>query len=456
MAIRYVYVAALLVGCLFALSPAQAEGPSNLDELLDQVKQSQADSSKLNSARERQFLRARSQRKELLEEAIDELEATEQQARRLRKELDEEEAEIKRLQAELDQQAGDLRELFSVARSAAGDLETRLGESLTAIDNNGALEKISALANQQGVLASEELRSLWFLLQQEATEVGKVKEIRADVVAPDGTATTQNVVRVGGFSAFSEDGFLRYTDGRLELLARQPSSSAVADARTLAASSAGHSPVLVDPTRGSILGLLVASPTLLERVKQGGLVGYIILALGAIGLLIAAVRLLVLFTVGSKIQSQAKQPQHPNSGNALGRILSVFSAEDERDTETLELKLDDAILREVPALERGQTTLKLLAAVAPLLGLLGTVTGMIITFQSITLFGTGDPKLMAGGISQALVTTVLGLVVAIPLLFAHSFLSSRSRALIQVLEQQSAGLLARVVEKKQAQSAQPQ
>lgn len=449
---RYLVIPLLFASTVWSFT-AIAEGPSNLDELLEQVQQSQSDTNKVNKDRERQFLRARNKREDLVENAEEEFKATEKKARSLRKQLDKEEAEIKRLQAELDEQAGDLRELFSVARSVAGDLEARLADSLTALDGNEALSKVTAIADKKGVLGSEDLRSLWFLMQQEATELGKVKTLRAEVVAPDGKANDQSVVRVGAFSAFSEDGFLRYNDSRLELLGRQPSSGAVADANALADMRSGHSNVLVDPTRGSILGLLVESPTLIERVQQGGVVGYVILALGAIGLLVAAVRLAVLTVVGGKINGQAKRPSEPSEKNALGRILSVFNSEDTRDTETLELKLDDAILREVPALERGQSTLKLLAAVAPLLGLLGTVTGMIITFQSITLFGTGDPKLMAGGISQALVTTVLGLVVAIPLLFAHSFLASRSRALIQVLEQQSAGLLARVVEQNQSRNA---
>lgn len=116
--------------------------------------------------------------------------------------------------------------------------------------------------------------------------------------------------------------------------------------------------------------------------------------------------------------------------------------------ETLELKLDDAVLREIPALEVRLVWLKILAAVAPLLGLLGTVTGMILTFQQITLFGTGDPKLMAGGISQALVTTVLGLIVAIPMVLLHAMLNARSKGLIQVLEEESAGLIAEQSERR--------
>lgn len=425
-----------------------ADQPSSLDQLLEQVQQSEQKTNQINSQREREFVRARGKQESLLREAKQEYKETENLARKLRKELDEAEAELKELQDELDEQSGDLRELFSVARSFAGDLQAAVELSLTSLDNPDRVAALQAITNQSGVIGNDALRELWFLMQQEATELGKVKRLNKPVVAPDGNASQQTVVRVGGFSVFSNDGFLRYNDSRLELLGKQPSSAAVSDAQDMAAANDGFHPILVDPTRGAILGLLVESPTLLERVKQGGLVGYVILSLGAFGLLLAAFRLVVLIVLGKAIHTQAKNASQPNSNNALGRILSVFTAADAEDTETLELKLDDAILREVPTLERGQTTLKLLAAVAPLLGLLGTVTGMIITFQSITLFGTGDPKLMAGGISQALVTTVLGLVVAIPLLFAHAFLATRSRALIQILEQQSAGLLARVVEGK--------
>ena len=137
--------------------------------------------------------------------------------------------------------------------------------------------------------------------------------------------------------------------------------------------------------------------------------------------------------------------------NPLGRILSVYSDKIAQDVETLSLKLDEAILRETPSIERGLITLAILAAVAPMLGLLGTVSGMIETFQSITLFGTGDPKLMSGGISQALVTTELGLAVAIPMLLIHSALSSKSNRLIQILDEESAAIVARNAETKTLQ-----
>jgi biopolymer transport protein ExbB len=132
----------------------------------------------------------------------------------------------------------------------------------------------------------------------------------------------------------------------------------------------------------------------------------------------------------------------------LGRVLTAVEGVSLDEEELLQLKLDEAVLSEMPALERGNGVIKLLAATSPLLGLLGTVTGMILTFQAISLFGTGDPKLMAGGISQALVTTVLGLVVAIPLLFSHSVIAYMSRSMIQRLDEQCAGVLARSAEQQ--------
>ena len=164
--------------------------------------------------------------------------------------------------------------------------------------------------------------------------------------------------------------------------------------------------------------------------------------------MLVGLRLATLGRVAGKVNRQLREPGNANANNPLGRVLLAAGDSGERDIDAIELLLDEAILRETPALQRGLGLLKLLAAVAPLLGLLGTVTGMILTFQSITLFGTGDPKLMAGGISQALVTTVLGLVVAIPLLFSHTLLSSRSRTLIQILDEQSAGLIASQVSRR--------
>jgi biopolymer transport protein ExbB len=205
-------------------------------------------------------------------------------------------------------------------------------------------------------------------------------------------------------------------------------------------------PVVVDPTRGAILALLVQAPDLKERIQQGGWIGYIILILGAIGLLVALVRFISLTVVGRGVASQQKNTE-VSLKNPLGRILSVYSETGSQDVETLSLKLDEAILREIPKIERGIVTLAIIAAITPMLGLLGTVSGMIETFQSITLFGTGDPKLMSGGISKALVTTELGLAVAIPIMLIHSAISSKSNRLVQILDEESSALVAHNAEK---------
>jgi biopolymer transport protein ExbB len=203
----------------------------------------------------------------------------------------------------------------------------------------------------------------------------------------------------------------------------------------------------VDPSRGAILNLFLQMPTLMERINQGGIVGYIIILLGFVGVGIAVERITRLTLTWRAVKDQLASGQ-ASGDTPLGRVWAAYQSNNSADVETLELKLDDAILKEMPALEKHLSLLKLLSGVAPLMGLLGTVTGMILTFQAITLFGTGDPKLMAGGISQALITTVLGLVVAIPILLLHSVAATRSREIVQILEEQATGMIAAHAEKQ--------
>ncbi|MBA4802448.1 MAG: MotA/TolQ/ExbB proton channel family protein, partial [Euryhalocaulis sp.] len=206
----------------------------------------------------------------------------------------------------------------------------------------------------------------------------------------------------------------------------------------------------LDPSRGSLLAIQKDVPNLQERIDAGGVIGKIILVVLAVGLVLGVLRLIMLLMTSMAVRSQASNPENPKKGNPLGRVLRVYEDNKDEDIETLELKLDEQILRENAKLELGLNFLKLIAAVAPLLGLLGTVTGMIRTFQAITLFGTGDPQIMADGISEALVTTVLGLVTAIPILLLHSFASSAARASQQTLDEQAAGLVAQRAERRTA------
>jgi biopolymer transport protein ExbB len=256
---------------------------------------------------------------------------------------------------------------------------------------------------------------------------------------------------VGTFSAYAGGEFLRYVPetGELLVLSRQPAARYRSAALDFASQPGTVAPITVDPTRGSLLGMLSYTPSLRERIDQGGTIALIIIGLGALGLLMACWRGLYLSILSVRVTSQMRNLDSPKSSNPLGRVLLAVKGVALDEEELLQLKLDEAVLAEMPSLERGNGVIKILAATSPLLGLLGTVTGMILTFQAISLFGTGDPKLMAGGISQALVTTVLGLVVAIPLLFSHSVIAYMSRSMIQRLDEQCAGVLARTAEQQE-------
>lgn len=427
---------------------AAGEPSESMSELLDKVREGRAQVTKVNREREARFRRDKSSRDGLLKEAREEHKTVEQLSRKLKKDFDRKEAEIAEAQKKLDERSGELKELFGVVRAISGDLAATLNQSMVSAEYPNRTDFLDALAQSKDVPASDDLRSLWVLMQQEMTESGRVTQFDQQVIGTDGESRLTPVTRVGTFALSSDDRFLQYViGGTIEELTKQPAGRYRKDIRELSQATSGVAPAYVDPTRGTLFSLLRESPSLIERVQQGGAVGYVILGIGAFGLLIAAMRLLVLSAVSLKFRSQVKNIESPMENNALGRVLGVYHAGDEDDLETLELKLQEAILKETPRLERGQNLLKLFAAVSPLLGLLGTVTGMILTFHSITLFGTGDPKLMAGGISQALVTTVLGLVAAIPLLFAHATVAARSRAMVHILEEQSAGLLARRLEK---------
>ncbi|MDX1443482.1 MAG: MotA/TolQ/ExbB proton channel family protein [Gammaproteobacteria bacterium] len=428
-----------------------AQQPNTLDQLLQQVRQASRETAAMNQRREREFRQARDRQQELLSEARQALATEEARSDRLRTQFDENEQELTQLSETLRTRMGNLGEVFGVVRQMAGNAKSIVDNSLVSaqIEDRGAV--LSKLAQSKELPTIGELEQLWFTFQQEMTEAGKVVRFTDQVVGEDGQPQQTEVVRVGTFNAINSEGFLRYLPETQSLveLARQPAGRFVSMADDLYTAEAGTGPIAmaVDPTRGQLLGALVQAPTLAERVDQGGTVGYITLALGLFGVLIALQRLIYLFGAGRKIKSQLGSGK-PNPDNALGRILSVYSDNKDDDIETLELKLDEAILKETPALEKWQNAIKILAAVAPLMGLLGTVTGMIVTFQSITLFGTGDPKLMAGGISQALVTTVLGLVVAIPLVLLHAIVAARSKELVQILEEQSAGVIAAHAEKQ--------
>lgn len=419
-----------------------------LDQLLREVKKSQGVEAKINRAREAQFLAEKHKQEQLLQAAQAELSKQEVLSSQLKTHLDTNESELSELETELKNRSGVLGELFGVAKQTAGDLNADLRHSLVSAQFPDRAEKLNLISGSKSLPTIEQLETLWYTLQHEMTESGKVVHFKTKIQVA-GELKEAKVTRIGTFNVLSNGEYLEFLPDtkRLNLLDRQPDSEYLSLAEEIGNAKKGPVEVGIDPTRGVILGMLIKAPNTLERIKQGGVIGYIILILGAIGFIYAIFRWVQLTFVGKKMESQIDSST-VSTDNPLGRVFNAAEQEKSANTENLELILDEAITREIPILEKGLPMIKLLAAVAPLLGLLGTVTGMIATFQSISLFGTGDPKLMASGISQALVTTMLGLCVAIPLLFLHSLVASRSRTLVQILDEQTAGLINRRTEKQ--------
>ena len=431
--------------------PASDQQITDLDQLLDSVREQQRLQRSLNAEREQEFTRDKQRQKSLLAEAKREFEGSQRKNQPLIAVTEANTVAIAELELQLEELVQGMGDVSGAFREFSGDFSAVLQESMVTAQYPQRSEQMQALAQNETQPTIAEIEALWLLLQQEMTEAGKISRFETAVVAADGTAVVRPVLRVGTFSAFSNDGFLRYIPetGELLALSRQPGARYREQAEDFMAGSSGVGPIVIDPTRGSLLGMMSYTLSMRERIEQGGTIGMIIIGLGAFGLVLTCWRSFYLGIVTLKMRRQLADIDNPSNSNPLGRVLLATEGVSIDDEDLLQLKLDEAILAEIPALESGNGLIKLLAATSPLLGLLGTVTGMILTFQVISLFGTGDPKLMAGGISQALVTTVLGLVVAIPLLFGHSLVSALSRSIIQRLDEQCAGVLAREAEHPQ-------
>ncbi len=428
------------------------EDAKNMSELLRLIEQGQTRDNQEARKREAEFTQKRNQQQQLLNQARAERTRQESVSERLEQNFTDNQASIVSARAALDERLGALKELFGVLQTVSGDAQARFRDSLTNIqysDREKLLVELgSKMAGSSSLASIEDIEGLWYELQREVNESGKVVKFNQLVNLANGEQVEMEIVRVGPFNIASEDGYLKYDAGTgvVAELARQPEGRFTATTSDIHSASDGYVDFGLDGTRGNILGLLVATPTIMEKVHQGGYVGYAIIALGVIGLLIALVRLLGLSSDSRRVSAQLKS-ESASTNNPLGRVLAAYESNKGSDTETIELKLSEAALKEMPGLTKGLLFIKVVSVVAPLMGLLGTVTGMIQTFQVITLYGAGDPKLMAGGISQALMTTVLGLCVAIPMVLLHTIVSGQSKKIINILQSQSAGLVAQHSEK---------
>ncbi|URQ65240.1 MotA/TolQ/ExbB proton channel family protein [SAR86 cluster bacterium] len=426
--------------------------PSNLDMLLELVKEGKSKEQAENDRRENEFIAARNRQGEILAAEQRELARQERIADELEEIFRANQEKLRIAEEAYLKQLGSLNELFGHMQSISTDSRVTFETSLTAAEFGKERETFlgdltSKMGESTELPTILEIERVWYEMMREMKATGEVVRFNTNVINVDGSQAECDVVRIGVYNAVCGSSYLEYvpSKGQYQFLARQPAGRYTGSASRVsnADAASGYVSFSVDPSGpsgGALLANLIQNPSLLERINQGGLIGYIILLIGGITLLFAIYKYVSLFLLGRAVDEQLTSSSYGD--NPLGRVLSVGETHMKDAIDRLELKLAESIMAERPAIERGISFVKIVSVVAPLAGLLGTVTGMIITFQQITLFGTGDPKIMAGGISQALVTTVLGLVVAIPTTLAHSFLQSSARSVVDVLEEQATGIVA--------------
>ncbi len=433
----------------------KADNPVSLDGLLEAVRSGRLAESRSNEQRLQDFRRERNQRQQMLKDIIAEEQRQEAISKTREAMFEQNEAQIGELEERLKERMGSLKELFGVLQQVSSDAQAQFHVSLTQLefsDRNDFLVDFSGRMGKANRLpALREIEQLWFELQREMVESGRIVTSTLPVVTAEGVEQQRPVTRVGLFNVVADGKFLQYIPetGRLLEFSRQPDSRFLQGPRAFAAGETGYFPFAIDPVRGQLLTILTQAPNLRERIGQGGIIGYIIISIGICGVLLALWRFASLWMESRRIRGQLKDLENPRDDNALGRILKAYREDRQLDVEALELKMGESVLREVPRINRHLPLLKIIAAVAPLMGLLGTVTGMIITFQAITLFGAGDPRLMAGGISQALITTVLGLTVAIPTLLLHNVVQGRAQTITDILQHEAVAVVAERAERDQ-------
>ena len=425
---------------------------STVEALLQLVKEGKTKEQSENADREAKFMANKNEQAALLAAEKRELARHARIAHQLEAEYKKNEEILRDKEEAYQKELGSLVELLGHLQSSAGEAAVQFSGSLTSpqygLERVDFLNELTSKMSETTELPTiREIEGLWYELQREMVASGQVVSFDTTVIDVDGESSTCNVTRVGLFNAVCDGKYLEYVaaTGQYAFLPRQPAGRFTKTAKSVGDADAGEQVRFgidpTGPTGGSLLANLIQTPSLAERAAQGREVGYAIIFVGLIGIGLAFWKLWSLYVLGKAVRAQAGS-KTLDVRNPLGRVLKVGEENFKKDIDTLELKLAEAIMAERPSIERGIGAVRIISVVAPLAGLLGTVTGMIVTFQMITLYGTGDPKLMAGGISQALVTTVLGLLVAIPTTLLHSFTASSAKGIISVLEEQSTGILA--------------
>lgn len=299
-----------------------------------------------------------------------------------------------------------------------------------------------------------EIRGLTALCNLYREKSAQVRLYDGDFFAGDGQLLTGEIARTGALGAvYRHDDTLGYlqansTGRELVAVAGQLPTAVLNHIDHYLDGDQHHLPI--DISGGAVFLQLTQSKDLKQWLKSGGFLVWPILAIGVIALILAAERLLfflriransddILHTFTNLVDQdqldQCRDFSEKKNSYPTCQILTSCFKQLGQSQEILDNALEEALLKQMPRFERFLPTMAMFAAIAPLLGLLGTVTGMISTFQVITVFGTGDPKMMSGGISEALITTQVGLSVAIPIMLLHHLFERRVDVLIGDLEE---------------------
>lgn len=451
------YILILSFGLISSLSYAEdgeedTVQPSNPQELLEVVKQGQFADTRQQRSREAQFRNEKNKQAKLLSDAKAERARLEAEAARLEQKFEANEALLVVAEEQLRERLGSLNEIFGHLAGNTTEARNIMEQSITAAqfgkDREEFMRALGSKMNEGIKLASiGELETLWYELQREINASGEVVKFNTEVITTDGNVENRDVVRVGNFNVVSDGQYLTYspTRGAYSELGSQPAGRYTAQSSDILNGDTFPVQFAVDPTGpqgGSLLASLISMPSTWGKMQEGGFVGTVLMIIGSLATLLFIWRFYELWTIRGSVIAQAGSATLTND-NALGRILKIAEEDKEADTETLELKMAEQILKERPAVEGLNWVLKIVSVVAPLMGLFGTIIGMIETFTMITLFGTGDPKTMASGISTALVTTWLGLMVAIPTTFMYATVNNISRGVLGTIEEHSTGMAAK-------------
>ncbi|HOK41297.1 MAG TPA: MotA/TolQ/ExbB proton channel family protein [bacterium] len=421
----------------------------DLDEI---IKENKNLIKKISDERE-QLERQKSELKLKFEKLFDE----EQKIRNKNKNL---EALKNELEKKISEKNYEIIEFKNIINERINDLYTELLVYSTAPDNFDDLQILKNFLISNIQPNSENLKIIFNILLNEIKRGSQIIKFQGKFFNKEGKEDIGEIIRFGKiFAIFKNDnkfGFLGYsssTNSFFELPIKL-NSKFYKYIKKYFEEEKEIKYLPIDISGGNAIEIIKNKKNLIEHIKSGGIIVYPIILIGILAVFIIIERIiklnkylktneLIFKRINNLLDNQNELENFLKEANdnIFFKITKTILNNKEKDKKTIEELVEEKIMYELPELEKYLSTLNMFGAISPLLGLLGTVTGIITTFDIITIFGTGNPKLLSGGISEALVTTELGLIIAIPVLLAHNFLTNKVSKIINFIEKNSNNIL---------------